>query len=110
MGNNRIFKGSKDIDKLGQRLSEYADIKRYDDSKEKEGYALALCFHDLEESFRAYLDVHLPRLMKVMTEDLDDSELLDILNDIGQEFCHILYHIYDPKYFESMLPDSKGKL
>ena len=88
-------KVASEID-LARRLSECPKITRYDDGEHKEAWALAHAFGDLEGSFRAFLDTHLPALMQ---KSLSDDEIYDLLLNIGEEFRHILYHIMDPKFY-----------
>lgn len=99
MNTNRVF-NVKDIDVLGERLSKLEKVSGHDEGDHKEGYALALSFHDWEESFRELLDVHFPKLM---SKDLKTEEIENILFDIGEEFRHILYHIRDPKTYRYLL-------
>jgi hypothetical protein len=81
---------------LAERLSKCPEVTKYDRSDEKEAGVLAHAFGDLEESFRAFLDEQLPRLMN---DQASPAELFDALLDIGEEFRHILYHIHDPKFY-----------
>ena len=81
---------------LAERLSKCPEVTKYDKGDEKEGGVLAHAFGDLEESFRAFLDEQLPRLMN---DQSPPAELVDALLDIGEEFRHILYHIHDPKFY-----------
>ena len=81
---------------LAERLSKCPEVTRYDKGDEKEAGVLAHAFGDLEESFRAFLDEQLPRLMN---DQAPPAELVDALLEIGEEFRHILYHIHDPKFY-----------
>jgi hypothetical protein len=81
---------------LADRLSKCPEVAKHDEGAEKEAGTLAHAFGDLEESFRAFLDEELPRLMN---DQASPGELFDTLLDIGEEFRHILYHIYDPKFY-----------
>lgn len=92
--------------KLAERLSKCPEVSRYDQSEYPESSTLAHAFHDLEESFRRFLDIHLKELVR---EDLDPKAIPDILHGIGEEFRHILYHIKDPLYFRYLLGEEEEK-
>jgi len=81
---------------LADRLSKCPEVAKHDEGAGKEAGTLAHAFGDLEESFRAFLDEELPRLM---SDQASPAELFDVLLDIGEEFRHILYHIHDPKFY-----------
>ena len=84
------------VSELAKRLSECPEITRYDSGDHKEAWALADGFSDLESAFRAFLDQHLP---KVADPRLNGEALVDVLQDIGEEFRTILWHIQDPKLY-----------
>jgi len=92
------------VSELAKRLSECPEITRYDSGDHKEAWALADGFSDLEEAFRAFLDQHLP---KVVDPQVKGEALVDVLQDIGEEFRTILWHIQYPKFY-SYLHDSSG--
>jgi hypothetical protein len=60
---------------------------------------------DLEDSYRAYLDEELPRLLQ---EDLSDDELLDALWEIAEGMRHIAYHLYEPEFFRTWTEGGRG--
>lgn len=84
---------------LGERLSTCPEVTRYDEGEHKEAWALAHSFLDLQESFRAFLEKQLDKLVQ---EQLEPSEIYDLLLDIGEEFRHILYHIKAPKFYSHL--------
>jgi|SRR5437588_3364649 len=93
----RILLGDQIIRKaLADRLSKCPEVTKYDVGDEREAGVLAHAFGDLEESFNAFLDHQLPRLMN---DEASPAELFDALLEIGEEFRHILYHIHDPKFY-----------
>jgi len=95
--NERTLLGNQAVVRaLADRLSKCPQVTRHDKGDEKEAGTLAHAFGDLEESFRTFLDGQLPRLMN---DQASPEELYDALLDIGEEFRHILYHIYDPKFY-----------
>jgi len=81
---------------LAERLSKCPEVTKYNKGEEPEAGVLAHAFGDLEESFRAFLDEQLPRLMN---DQASAAELFDALLDIGEELRHILYHIHDPEFY-----------
>jgi hypothetical protein len=89
---------------LAKCLSQCPQVRRFDRPDYPESTTLAHAFWDLEESFRAFLDVHLKKLVQ---EDLDPATIHDVLHDIGEEFRHILYHIKDPLYYRYLLSDAE---
>jgi hypothetical protein len=89
---------------LAGRLSKCPDVTKFNKGDEKEAGVLAHAFGDLEESFCAFLDEQLPRLMD---DQASPAELFDALLDIGEEFRHILYHIHDPRFYR-YLDDQPG--
>lgn len=84
---------------VAERLAKLPQVTRYDEGDFKEAWTLSHAFLDLEESFKKFSDVYMPKLTQ---DDLSDEELLDLLHDIGMEFGHILYHIHDPKYYSHL--------
>jgi hypothetical protein len=81
---------------LRQRLQQCREVARWDEGEWNEAEVLTHAFTDLEESFKVFLDELLPR---AVSEDVSGVELLEVLQEIGEEFCHILYHLKDPKFF-----------
>ncbi len=93
-----ILQKKHEIEDLQQRLARCAIVARY--GQEEPG-TLVYAFSDLEESFRKFLDEHLPRLADPLVQG---EQLEDLLLDIQQEFRHILYHIHDPQIFRVLEP------
>ena len=90
---------------LADKLSECPQVARYDSGEDKEAWALAHAFNDLEDSFRVFLDRLLPSL-----RNADSPEAVyDILLEIGEEFRHIVYHIRGPKFYRYLPEDSEMK-
>ena len=71
-------------------------------SDESEEAKIAYDLAELEESFRRFLEQHLPRLAE---NDLNDEEIHDLLLEIADEFRHVLYHIKDSRFFRSLVDD-----
>jgi hypothetical protein len=95
-GPNKIIAGFEDVAHLAERLSRCSEVTRYDAGEHNEAWALASSFADLEGSFRALLDEQLPKLVQ---GNLPPAETYDLLLDIGEEFRHVLYHIFEQQEF-----------
>ncbi len=61
--------------------------------------ATALC--DIEDAANRLFRELLPRLL---SSDSQDESVEDVLNDIGEEYRHILYHILDTKMYDYIVP------
>jgi hypothetical protein len=71
-------------------------INSYDSDKEKESDTLANAILDIAESSSLIVNELVPKLT---ANDISESQIEDILHEIGEEFRHILYHIKDSKYY-----------
>ena len=81
---------------LRQRLQQCPEISRRDKGEWNEAEVLTHAFTDLEDSFETFLE----ELLQRITDDhLTGDELLEVLQEIGEEFRHILYHVKDPKFY-----------
>jgi hypothetical protein len=98
----RLLEGVTEVKHLAEILSQCKSVARFDTDEEKQAWTLAHCFSDLEASFRAILEQHLPALISdsSLSQDVEDR-----LHDIGEELRHILYHIRDPRYYRYLLDD-----
>lgn len=85
--------------RLIEVISGCSTVLKLDRPNEPEASTLAHAFLDLEESFKRFVDVHLPQLTK---SDLSEQQICDCLHDIGEEFRHILYHIHDPQLYRHL--------
>ncbi len=106
---DKTLKDAEQVKKLAEKLQTSKKIRefglRYPKKDEgEEAWTLAHSFSDLEESFRKFLEVHLPRLLK---KAKGSNEVEDVLLDIGEEFRHILYHIKDPKFYSYLFSDKE---
>lgn len=84
------------LSRLAERLSTCEQVNRYDTTVEKQAWTIAHDLLDLAESFRAYLDEHLPKLMD---DNLSGDGLNNVLLDIGEEFRHIIYHVENSEFY-----------
>ena len=95
MKSKRLFEEVEDVKGLAQLLSHSSVV-----SDLEEGWELAHALSDLEESFIACLEVHLPRLKT----NLHDPEVKDLLLDMGEDLRHILYQIENTRFYGYLLP------
>lgn len=84
------------MNQFAKILSRCKKVNDFDDKKDKEAWSLAHSFIDLEESFKTLLNELFPKLID---KNIKEAEIEDTLLEIGEEFKHILYHIFDPKFF-----------
>jgi len=85
------------VEKLS-RQPEIAALDAPEKPSEAETLAHALC--DMQESFAKYMSSLLPRLLVAK-----DEEVIDCLQEIGEELRHIAYHMCDPKFFACYVGD-----
>jgi len=81
---------------LEKRLARIPEVAQFDVPDEPETHRLAHALAHWEDSFAAFLDEQLP---KIVREHASLEDLTDTLHDIGDELHHILYHLHDTKYF-----------
>lgn len=94
---DRPLENINNLKMLAERLSTCQEVSKFDKDGHNEAWAIAHGFSDLEESFREILDVQFPKLVN---EPLSQSEINDLLLDIGEELRHILYHIRDLEFYK----------
>src|SRR4051812_6457444 len=99
------LKEIEQINELAHRLAECPEITRFDSGEDKESWALADGFSDLEEAFRTFLDDYLPKLAD---PNVRGEALVDVLQDIGEEFRTILWHIQAPKFYRYLHDGAEG--
>jgi ribosome-associated toxin RatA of RatAB toxin-antitoxin module len=99
----RLLESVAEVKRLAEFLSQCEAVTLFDTDDAKEAWTLAHCFADLEMSFRAILDQHLPALLSDRSRSEDETE--ELLHAIGEEFRHILYHLKDPRYYRYLLDD-----
>jgi len=94
---------------FGERYARLMDVvsrcervRQFDRPDELEASTLAHAFLDLEESFARFVKEQLPELIR---GELSESEICAKLDDIGEEFRHILYHIRDPRFYRHLIDD-----
>ncbi len=78
-------------------LSKSQKVNSYNDDKEKESNVLAHSLLDIEESSKEIINSLLPKLI---SNNLSEEEIDDVLFDLGEELRHILHHINSPKFYE----------
>jgi hypothetical protein len=85
-------------------ISRCSKVRELDRSDEPEASTLAHAFLDLEESFRRFIDEHLPELSR---SDLSEQQVCDRLHEIGEELRHVLYHIRDPRFYDYLFANDR---
>lgn len=92
--------------KLADRLAQCSEVTRLNEGRWREEWALALCFDGVEDSARAFLDEHLPKLMRrdVGQEDFFDLLLVEICEDLR----HTLHHIREPKFYRYLRGEKRA--
>ena len=105
MPSARLLGTTDAIKTLSKRLAISKKVSRLDSNDEPQAWTLAYNLSELEESFKDFTDNKLQRLV---SEDLDEAEINDLLHDIGEEFRHILYHITAPEYYSHLRSIGNG--
>ena len=95
---DRLLESMEAVKALAEKLERYPAVARYG---KEEAWSIAYSFDHLEQSMRAFLQVHLPKLLDPSAEG---ERLEDVLVEIQEEFRHILYHIHDPQFFRVVEP------
>lgn len=85
------------LGKLIKNLEKSSKVNSYDSENEKESVRLAHAIIDMSESFKEILENLSPKLI---SNNVTEEEVEDILLGIGEELRHIIYHIKDPKFYE----------
>lgn len=106
MNRRQVLGAPERINALAEKLRKYHAISRFDDRENIEAGSIAHAFSDLEESFLKLLEEHFPRLADTA---LTEAEMRGLLQEIGEEFRHILYHISDLKSFSYLVADHETK-
>jgi hypothetical protein len=85
---------------LERRLFSVPEVARFDSPDEPQSHTITHALAGWESSFTTVLDDLLPRLV---ADDTPTEELNDILQQVGDEPRHILYHVHDAKYFDYLV-------
>lgn len=85
-----------EVTQLAKRLAAIPEINKYDSSDTEEAWTIALSLTDLDEMFCSLQKEYFPRLKQ---PNLESSEIIDTLIDIGEEFRHIIQHIDSMKFY-----------
>jgi hypothetical protein len=96
-----ISKEVSEVKQLAEKLQQYECVSKFDCLSESEAWRLAYSIFEMKESFRNLLDIHLPALHDVDSEEAAQDALLDV----GEELRHILYHMKDSKFFAYLFED-----
>jgi len=100
----RLFQDPQDIRKLAEILSLCPEVTKFDAGEDKEAWALAHAFSDIEESILSLTEKQLPMLIQ---SQLEASEVKELLLQIGEELRHILYHIKDSKFYRYLYQEAE---
>lgn len=89
------------IEKLAKKLDGFRQITNFDGRGEKQAWTIAHALADIEESAVTFVQDCLPKLKRAESEE----EVLDALNDVGEELRHILYHIKDVRFYAYLIDE-----
>ena len=102
MNDDRTLSGARQIVQLAERLSRISEITKLNRGEEKEAWTIAHAFSDMEESMFALTQSYFPKLL---AEKMPVSDLVILLQEIGEELRHIVYHLSDMRYYQYIWPD-----
>jgi hypothetical protein len=98
------LKGADKIHILAERLKQVPMVvrsaQRRGASVDAEAWQIATALADIEESANELFGDLVPKLLR----DSSGSNADDVLNDVGEAYRHILYHILDTKMFDYVVP------
>jgi len=94
---NNIMDFNQKLEIIAQNLKKSEKVNRYDNGEELEAYTIAHALLDIEESATVLSKNFIPKLL---SNDITENELNEILIDMGDVFRHIIYHIKDSKYYD----------
>ncbi len=77
-------------------LNKSRKVASYNREKENESETLAHCFLDIEESCKVMITELFPKLL---SDNMNEDDIDEIIYDIGEEFRHVLYHIKDSIFY-----------
>jgi glucose-6-phosphate-specific signal transduction histidine kinase len=78
--------------------------RRSRESVDEEAWQIATALADIEESAARLFQELVPQLLDAT---IDSDRARDVLQDIGEEYRHIFYHIRDTKFFDYVIPDEE---
>ena len=84
-------------DQLARNPKVHRAARQHGTTPEAEAMQIATALLDIEESANALFGSLVPKLL---VADPAGSEADDLLQAIGEEYRHILYHIRDTKMFD----------
>ena len=100
------LKSTGQVQRLAERLKQIPRVRSSAErhgssSAEAEAWQIATGLADTEESANELFGTLVPRLLNVVPES---EEANDLVNEIGEAYRHILYHILDTKMFGYVVP------
>ena len=100
-----MTKGKKTM--RSERMRELADIlsrstkmSDFDQPDEPAAWNIAFTLLEIEESFRRFLELQLPKLR---SGELSERKIDDLLLEIGEEFRHVIYHLRDAPFYQYLI-------
>lgn len=87
---------------LADRLGRCPQIAEKDEPGRNEAGTLVHALSDIEDSCHAYLERHLPALMRA---DLEGDDLIGVLIELAEELRHIVYHCRDSRFLRPLVID-----
>lgn len=84
---------------LAETLRKSRKVNSFDTNTEQESERLANALIDIEKSLKTISEV----MPKILSENIDEESIDDLLLDVGEELRHILYHIKDAKYYSYLV-------
>ncbi len=96
------MENSKRVATIIGNLNKSRKVNSYNREHENESETLAHCFLDIQESCKVMINELFPKLL---SDNMNEEDVDEILYDIGEEFRHVLYHIKDPKFYDYLKED-----
>lgn len=87
---------AKRMIKITENIKLSQKVNGFDDHEINEAGTIAHGLLDIEQSLSVIKHELLPALL---SEDISEEKVDDVLFDIGEELRHILYHINDMRYY-----------
>ncbi|MDX1920437.1 MAG: hypothetical protein SFU25_06840 [Candidatus Caenarcaniphilales bacterium] len=95
---DKVSQNIQDLNFLAEKLARNKSLIKFNNPNESEpeSWSLAYALLELENSCSKFTKELLPKLV---SENLSEDEINDLLHEIGEELRHILYHIKDSKFY-----------
>jgi|GEM_PF-2441971 len=83
------------LNELANTLSHSKRVSKFDSLSTKESEELAYTLLDIYESSKELVKL----IKRLKNTDIQEDLINDILNDVGDELRHLIYHINDSKFY-----------